>query len=183
MDAKQAGDLVYVAGLTHAELGGSLYYRYLGSVTRGRRFVGNKPPRLRPVEHRALYERVAAAIRRGWIRSATAPVLGGIGLSLARVALGGRLGLEIDIDAIPRNGPLTPNEALFAESNGRFVFTVPPTARGQIEQAFADLPVACAGRVTDEEALIVRGNDGERLMDIDAAALERAWKTPFGEMR
>ena len=181
-EAKQEGDLVYVAGLTHAELGGSLYYRYLGATTRGRPFAGNKPPRLRPREHLALYEHVAAAIRRGWIRSATAPVLGGIGLSLARVALGGRLGLDVDVGAAPHDGKLTVNEALFSESNGRFVLTVPPTARTQLEQAFADLPVACVGRVTTDKRLVVRGENGERLVDLDLADLERAWKTPFGEM-
>ncbi len=180
-DVKAEGDLVYVAGTTSGEMGGSAFYRELGERTRGAPYVGERAPGLDAPGTKRLCERIAAAIRRGWIRSAHAPTLGGLAVAFARIAMGGGLGIEVDLEPIPRREPLRTHELLFAESNGRFVLTIPPPVRNAFEQAFADLPLACVGRVTETPRILLRDPEGTAIVDLDVEEIRHQWKSALGD--
>ncbi len=150
LDVKRYGDLVYVLGTTCRELGGSEFFAMLGAV-------GNDVPKVDADAAKALYERVARATDRGLCHSLHTPALGGLGAALARKAMGGRLGIEVDLTGVPTAAAdMTPAEILFSESNARFVATVPENRRREFEELLEGVPIACIGRVTLDPVLVVR---------------------------
>ena len=68
-----------------------------------------------------LYRAFSKALETGIVRSAATPAKGGLAAALARAALAGGLGAEVDIDQVPAEPGLATDDLLFAESNGRFV--------------------------------------------------------------
>ena len=92
LDAKIAGDLVYVIGETHEELGGSEYFAHLGGI-------GNTVPALDAATVQDRYHRLTEAISRELVASAYPVGHGGLGTALAKVAIAGRLGMDITIPA------------------------------------------------------------------------------------
>ena len=69
----------------------------------------------------ARYHRLTEAISRELVASAYPVGHGGLGTALAKVAIAGRLGMDITIPGVMR-----PDYYLFSESLGRFVVTVAP---------------------------------------------------------
>ncbi len=144
-DAKKAGDLVYVIGITRPELGGSEYFAMLDAT-------GNNVPKVDADAAITTYHAVSAATEAELIASLTTPALGGLGVAFARTAMAGRLGLEIDLAAIPAEN-CSDLEKLFSESNSRFVATVAPEKREAFEAALAGVTCAKVGRVIAEPEL------------------------------
>ncbi|MFA4945260.1 MAG: AIR synthase-related protein [Lentisphaeria bacterium] len=149
LDAKRYGDLVYVLGLTRNELGGSEFYNQLGAT-------GNQVPKVEPVLALELYRRVATLTNAELCHSLHTPVFGGLAVAFAKVAMGGDLGLEVDLKQIPVQGGLGVVERLFSESNSRFVATVAPANRERFEALLAGVPFACVGEVTLQRQLLFR---------------------------
>ena len=85
-EAKFEGDLVYVIGETKEELGGSEYYRMIGD------YVGNNVPKVNAEKALGSYKKVEQAISNELIASCHSVGLGGLGVALAEVSLGGKLG-------------------------------------------------------------------------------------------
>jgi phosphoribosylformylglycinamidine synthase len=175
MDSKMAGDLVYVIGLTRNELGGSEYYDHLG-------YVGLNVPRVRSGESVALYPAISAAIAKGLVASVHGVYRGGLGVHLSMVAMGGGLGMHVDLRKVPAEAVGRNDTMLFSESAGRFIVTVDPRCKGEFEAGFSALPCACIGTVTAEPLLKVGGLQGEAAASISISDLKAAWKKPFGHL-
>jgi phosphoribosylformylglycinamidine synthase len=175
MDSKMAGDLVYVIGLTRNELGGSEYYDHLG-------YVGLNVPRVRSGESVALYPAISAAIAKGLVASVHGVYRGGLGVHLSMVAMGGGLGMHVDLRKVPAEAVGRNDTMLFSESAGRFIVTVDPRRKGEFEAGFSALPCACIGTVTAEPLLKVGGLQGEAAASISVSDLKAAWKKPFGHL-
>jgi hypothetical protein len=79
----------------------------------------------------------------------TASTVGGLAVHLALVAMGGELGLEVDLAKVPSAGIDRDDTLLFSESAGRFVVTVAPDNQDAFEAAFAGQPIANVGRVAE----------------------------------
>ncbi len=149
-DVKQVGDLVYVLGVTRPELGGGEYFNMLG-------FTGNRVPQVDAEVALKLYHAVAAATNRRLVNSLITPSLGGLGVALAKSAICGRLGMDIDPAAIPNDGCRGLPELLFSESHSRFVATVSPAKRQEFEAELAGTVFSCVGRVTGDGVLRFNG--------------------------
>jgi phosphoribosylformylglycinamidine synthase len=173
MDAKRAGDLLYVLGRTYPELGGSEWYALHGSI-------GNQVPRVRPDAAKALYEALHRAMMAGLVASCHDCSDGGLGVALAETAFAGDLGLEVNLRAVPAEGVARNDELLFAESQSRFVVTVRPAHREAFEAALAGSACAQIGQVIPEGVLRVDGIGGKRIIEADCAALKAAWQKPLG---
>jgi phosphoribosylformylglycinamidine synthase len=164
MDAKFEGDLVYIIGKTFKELGGSEYFAYLGGT-------GNTVPNLDAKKAKQCYKRLTDTISRELLASAFPVSHGGLSTALAKVAIAGRIGMEI---AIPGN--LRPDYYLFSESLSRFVVTVAPENKEAFE------------RIMSPDALLVGRTGGTALritaqktvVDLPVDELEAAYKAPFG---
>ena len=178
LDLKSPGDVVFVLGTTRDETGGSEYFRWLGerdgrtaALGEPAPYVGNKVPRLSASETLPLYRALAEAMRRGLVRSAATPAKGGLALAIARAAMAGELGVDLEIDP----GSLPDDVALFSESNGRFVVTTSTADAAALEKVFAGLACRRVGSVS--EARKVRVRCGPRLvLDVGLDEMKSAYK-------
>jgi phosphoribosylformylglycinamidine synthase len=182
LDAKLEGDVVFLLGLTRDETGGSEYFRLRGERDGAAHasggpapYVGNRVPGVDAAETLPLYRALEAAIRRRLVRSAATPAKGGLALALARCAMAGELGLELDLDLAPDLAALPPDVALFSESNGRFVVTVAPREAAAFSELFAGLPCRRVGVVTSVARLRLT-LAGKPRVDLRIAAMKAAYK-------
>jgi len=175
MDTKLPGDLVYVLGVTRNELGGSEYYERFG-------YVGLNVPRVQPEEFMNLYRALSRAIDKELVASAHGIYRGGLGVHLALAAMGGSLGMQVDLDLVPVEQVDRNDVILFSESAGRFIVTVDPQNKASFEKNFQDLDWACIGTVTAETDVVIKGIDGSTLIDVAVNDLKDAWKKPFGDL-
>jgi phosphoribosylformylglycinamidine synthase II len=175
VDPKSPGDLLYLLGHTRRELGASEFYRYYGEKTRGRAFVGREAPGFDGPAARALYGKLHQAMLRGLVRSCHTPALGGLGAALARKALAGGWGLEVDLAAVPGD-PGDEVGALYSESNSRFLVTVASADAPAFEQALSGSACARIGRVSSGSRLVLHGRDGRLLARENLQVLRRRWK-------
>jgi phosphoribosylformylglycinamidine synthase len=163
LDAKIAGDLVYIIGETTGELGGSEYFAHLG-------YVGNTVPGLDAMTARERYRRLTDAISHELIASACPVSHGGLGIALAKVAIAGRLGMDLTLPAGMR-----PDYYLFSESPGRFVVTVDPDNKRAFERIVGPDAILL-GRVGGSA---LRITSQKLLLDVPLDELEAAYKAPF----
>ena len=169
MDVKNAGDIVYVLGETKDELGGSEYLALRGDAT------GGKVPTVDPAANKALYARLADAIANGLVASCHDCSDGGLAVALAESAFAGGLGMELDLAPL---APLDNVAALFSESQGRFVVTVPSARAAAFEAALSGSPVTRLGEVTTDPQFTVRLIGGQAIT-LSLAELKEAWQAPL----
>jgi phosphoribosylformylglycinamidine synthase subunit PurSL len=177
LDFKRAGDVVYLLGATRDETGGSEYLRWRGERA-GRRaelgqpapFVGRRVPRLDPAETLPLYRALAQAANAGLVRSMAAPAIGGLALAVARSALAGDLGVELELDQAPDLAALPADVALFSESNGRFVVSVAAEHAASFEQALAGRACRRVGVVRAAPRVTLR-HGGRAVADVELSSL------------
>ena len=172
---KAPGDIVLALGLTRAELGASEWHRLLAEEAGRPADIGGQVPTVRIPEALALYPRLAAAIARGWVRSSHTPTLGGLAVALARAALAGELGAEIQLRDLPIDGALSDDARLFSESHSRFLITCTPAHLDDLLRHFHGQPIARIGVVNDTQRLVIRGQRDRRLVDTPLRALRRTY--------
>lgn len=174
LDFKKAGDLVYVLGDTYKELGGGEFYRLL-DVT------GNQVPKVRHETALALYDAVSQTTKAELCRSLHTPVFGGLGIGFAKASIGGRIGVDVDVNLIPKKEGMSHIEALFSESNSRFIATVAPEKAAEFEAMLAGHTFAKVGVVTDNGKIVFR--DGATVLSevaVDDAV--KAYKTTLANI-
>jgi len=173
MDCKQAGDLMYIVGVTRNELGGSHYYSIHG-------YVGNRVPRVNPGEAKRLMDAIAAATEGGLVKACHDCSEGGIGVAAAEMAFAGNLGIRVDLGQVPLGEPMSRDDfVLFSESNTRFLVEVAPEDKARFEDAMNGVDVAVIGRVTREPHLEVSGLSGGRVIWASLTDLKEAWQRPL----
>jgi len=175
MDSKVSGDWIYVLGTTRNELGGSEYYAHLGEV-------GLNVPRVRPDAFWQTYLALSRAIAEGMVASAHGIYRGGLGVHLAMVAMGGNLGMQVELDRVPQDDLDRDDQVMFSESAGRFIVTVDPKNRGSFEKLFKSTACACIGTVTATPQLEIKGLNQETIVSVTIQDLKSAWKMPFGNL-
>ncbi len=170
MDLKEAGDFVYIVGETRAELGGSLYHRLHGALGEG---VPAPVPQAWETM-RALHQ----AVRHGYVQAMHDLSEGGLGVAAAEMTIAGRMGLELNLAAMPRSAEVdTESIALFAESSARFLVEVSPESARAFEAVLASCPNARIGTVTSHGILHMRGLEGDTLVECSIDILRKAWQS------
>ncbi|MBP7275259.1 MAG: phosphoribosylformylglycinamidine synthase [Kiritimatiellae bacterium] len=182
MDVKRASDAVYVLGLTRDERGASEYHRWLAHEQGRAEAFGGQAPALDTASALALYRAMNRATDAGLLRSSHTPTLGGLAVAFALTALGGQLGIEADLSALPCEEPLAPDARLFSESNARFIVTCAPERTAELESCFAGLPCARVGTVTTESRLRLTDAGGRTLIDQPLAVLRRAFRQTLANL-
>jgi len=175
MDVKSSGDLVVVLGVTYPELGGSEYFSLFNRS-------GNIPPRVRGPRARKTFLCLEKAIKKGIIRSCHDISDGGIACCLAESAFAGGLGIEIDLSLIPQKDIYRDDFLLFSESQSRFIVTIREEDRSTFEKIFRGVPYGIAGKVRDDEKFVVRGLNGDYIIDAEIGLLKEAWQAPFKKL-
>ncbi len=173
MDVKMPGDLVYILGVTGDELGAGEYYQMMN-------WIGLNVPMVDAERVIPLYSALYRAIQEGLVSSCHAVGRGGLGVHLALSAMGGNLGMDIDLRAAPVMEGLSSTRLLYSESAGRFVVTIDPKMREPFEDVMDGMEHGLAGRVTGTGMLQVSGMDGRTIIREGIGDLKDAWKEPFG---
>jgi phosphoribosylformylglycinamidine synthase len=173
MDVKRPGDVVVIVGLTRNELGGS---EYLGLINK----TGGIIPKVDLALSKPVLTAVASLTAAGLVSAAHDCSEGGLGVSLAEMAFSGGFGMEIDANAIPREGVTTLDRALFSESQSRIVVTVPKSALHEVHQLLSGVPHAVIGTVVAAPILSIVGLGGKVATDL--ALLKESWQAPLSVM-
>jgi phosphoribosylformylglycinamidine synthase len=172
MEAKFAGDAVYLVGPTRNELGGSEFYDRLGHI-------GLNAPRVDLDEVKAAYLFVETGIRRRLFSSIHGVYRGGLGVHLALVALAGRLGMSLNLDAVPGAEALSVEQILYSESAGRFIVTVNPEIEEDLLGLMNGVEARWIGVVTDDGRFRLNARHAE-IANLSVEDMVRAWRARFG---
>ena len=110
--------------------------------------------------------------------SATASVsLGGLGTTLIKMAIGGQLGMEVDLREVPQTGVERDDYMLFSESQSRFVVTVDSAKQAEFEAAMSDAKLV--GKVREDQKVLVTGLGGDIILDDMVTELAKSYKKTF----
>ena len=172
MDFKIPGDLIYILGETHNELGGSEYYDLLG-------YVGLNCPCPRGTIEKKHYRALQQALQGGLVAAAHGVYRGGLGPHLALMALAGDLGLEVDLARVPVSSSLSPARILFSESCGRVILCVDPKNKKSFEKVMAGCRLNYVGRVHRDQTFYIK--DGKQaLIKTRLKPLREAFHQTYG---
>ena len=182
MYAKEEGNLIYVAGFTRDELGGSHYYDLMGSI-------GNNVPRVDASGAKRLFDRLSQAVSLRLISSMHDCCEGGIAVAAAEMAFSGGLGMELFLSEVPykksqshkvtRSQGLRNDFILFSESNSRFIVEVQKKKQKAFEEVLKGLPLGLIGCVCAGGDFKVYGLDGKICIKANVGELKECWQKPL----
>ena len=169
-DFKDAGDIVYLLGETHQELGASELAFML--CERGEGGIGNAVPQVDTTRNLALYRALTGAMDAGLVRSAHDCSDGGLAAAIAECCFGCDGAGNFDLSGI---GEVDDWAALFGESQGRIVVTTTPENAAAFEAAMADHAHLRIGEVGTARTLKF-SRDGNTILEANLGKLLDAWK-------
>jgi phosphoribosylformylglycinamidine synthase subunit PurL len=164
VDLKEAGNPLYLVGVSRPELGGSLWARRHG--IRGQPIPPTAPARLRRTG-----EALLSAGATGALRAVHDVSDGGLALTLIEMAFGGGLGFSVDLAATGLPGP---GLAAVAEGASRWVVEVDRSKVDVFERRMRGEPVSTLGAVTAADAMFHWGEHAEAHLDL--TELYSAWR-------
>jgi len=171
LDVKISGDLVYVLGTTKNELGASEYFAM-------RNTIGNSVPKVDVKNALELYRQFFQAVQNELFASAITVNLGGLGIAFAKMAIAGKLGMEVDLRGVKQEGIERDDGLLFSESQSRFVVTIDPKNQEAFEKHFGDFS-SLVGKITDSPTFAIAGMSGNTIVKTDVNALHEAYHSTF----
>ena len=167
-DFKREGNLIYLLGGTWREMAGSEAASELGLA--GGRVphvdVGTALPRYRAI-HGLMGQRAVAACHDCSD--------GGLAVALAEMCIGGRLGAEIDLDAVPTLEGMSRTELLYSESASRLVVSVKPDMAPLLDMLGKWQVCRRIGTVSGTGRLTMRSGNSI-VLDEDVESLATAFK-------
>ncbi|MDR0828296.1 MAG: phosphoribosylformylglycinamidine synthase [Desulfovibrio sp.] len=138
-DFKKAGDAIYILGLSRPEFAGSEAAAEL-------RLAGGVPPQVDAATARARYQLIHAAMRKRLVSACHDLSDGGLGVALAEMCIGGRIGACVDLDKVPhtaftgeRDDDIS-TSLLYSESASRLLLTVPKNNTDEFETMLGQSP-------------------------------------------
>ncbi|MCP4259263.1 MAG: hypothetical protein GY774_17400 [Planctomycetes bacterium] len=173
MDAKRASNLLFIVGETKNELGGSHYYKINGHI-------GANVPTLELETAPKIAKKISDAIEQELVVSCHDCSEGGLAVALAEMAFAGGLGIEADLRGLPKTKDCTrTNAQLFSESNSRYIVEIEPDKYDAFAKLMLNLPFGQIGKVTDEQKLMIKTEDGKIIIESDIDSLKQAWQKTF----
>ncbi len=173
MDAKKAGNLLFVVGLTKNELGGSHYYKTHSQL-------GANVPTVDVKKSAATARQISRAISEGLVVSCHDCSEGGLAVALAEMAFAGGLGIEADLRGLPKSDDCVRTDSqIFSESNSRYIVEVAPQKYAEFSKLMLNLPFGQVGKVTGDSRLAIKNQDQNSVIDIDLDTLKSAWQKPL----
>ncbi len=171
IDFKMEGDLIYVLGETFDEAGGSEYFKSLGAL-------GNTTPKVDTTKNLKLYKAYAKALKQGLIVSGIGINIGGLGVALAKSALAGDVGVDINLKDLP--GKVSREDlALYSQSQGRILVSINPKNKSKFEQTLKGNALSEIGKVTKGGQIKIKGLKGNLIVDTKVDEALRNYKRRF----
>ncbi|HEX3598665.1 MAG TPA: AIR synthase-related protein, partial [Lacipirellulaceae bacterium] len=174
MDFKRAGNLIYLVGATHNELGGS-HYAIVNDQP------GGQVPKVDTERARNTFVAIHQAITSGLVKSCHDLSEGGLAVAAAEMAFAGGLGAEISLELMPGIKDVPTIALLFGESNSRFLCEVAPQNDKAFEACLTGCPRASIGVVRDDAQLRIAFETARPgcLVDLPIDQLKEAWQAPL----
>ncbi len=171
MDAKAPGNLLLIVGQTTGQLGGS-HYTQLGGHAPDKRI-----PRLSLKQGPANAHAVASLIEQGLVRSAHDCSEGGLLVAAAEMAFAGRIGLDLDLGALPADAPIDTPAACFAETPSRYLLEIAPDKLDAVIRTLrkSEIPFGQVGAFTTHNQLTLRTPRDGRILETNLDDLRNAW--------
>jgi len=169
-DFKEKGDIIYLLGETHQELGASELSFMLSGETGGG--IGNDVPQIDTTRNLSLYRALTSAMEAELVRSAHDCSDGGLATAIAECCFGCNGGTTINLDGI---GDVDNWAALFGESLGRIVVTISPENTDKFDTIMANHCIVKLGQVDNKANLKFKRN-GAEVLTAKLADLRDSWK-------
>jgi len=173
MDLKEAGNLLFLVGLTKNEMGGS-HYNLVNDLETG------LPPQVDLKLAPRIFHLVHSAIEGGLVRSCHDLSEGGLAVAVAEMCLAGGKGAFID-GALLDFFDVEEEVRLFSESNTRFVLEVSKDHEQSLTSLFDGIG-SCEriGYVMEYPMLQISSPEHEGLaIAVSIADLKEAWQRPL----
>ncbi len=173
MDLKEAGNYLFLVGLTKNELGGSHYYGLHDCV-------GANVPKVDLSTAPAVHRAVAGAIGEGLVASCHDLSEGGLAVAAAEMAFAGGLGAKLNLAGVPlAAGVVRADEILFSESQSRYLLEVKPENYSPFLSSVLACHVGHVGLVTAQPTLTVLDSQKNTLIEESIEALKESWQRTF----
>ncbi|RLE50771.1 MAG: phosphoribosylformylglycinamidine synthase subunit PurL, partial [Candidatus Methanomethylicota archaeon] len=171
VNLKQAGNPLYVLGVTKRELGGSEYLRILKAS-------GGRAPKVNVKEAKRLYDHLITAIDLGFVAACHDVSDGGLGIALAEMCLASDYGAKVHLTKVLREDDVDRDDILlFSETNSRLVVEVKKDKAFEFEKLMEGVAFSKVGEVSDEARLTIYGLNGDVLTKLDVDSLWDAWSS------
>ena len=125
-----------------------------------------------------LYKKFYQCIQNDLLASSLSVGRGGLGVALAKTAMGGMLGIDVSLKnlkgSVKRN-----DDALFSESQGRIIVSINPHNKKIFEKIMQHVSLTLLGTVTDDGMFIIRDHDNAMLVKTDVEKLLISYKSTF----
>ncbi len=174
MDAKASGSILLQVGATTGAMGGSHYNMLSGTS-------GDDLPQVDLARAPHQLATVAKLIADQHVRSAHDCSEGGLLVAAAEMAFAGRLGLELNLAGVPRDGAMDDTALCFAETPSRILLEVAPNHFHDVAKALteAGVPFGQIGTFNDGGRLTAQSESAGQLVDESLDDLRQAWLTPL----
>lgn len=174
IDFKNHGDIIYIAGITKEELGGSEFAKLLN-------LKSGIVPKVDAQLNKKIYKAVYDAIQRGLINSAHDCSDGGFAVAIAEMAFSGGLGCTIDLEKLPATPNINYIDLLFSESAGRIIFTTKEKYENDIQNIFKGLPFSKIGYVNDSNNLTLTYKS-KKIIEENILILKECWQKTLRDL-
>jgi len=174
IDFKNHGDIIYIAGITKEELGGSEFAKLLN-------LKSGIVPKVDAQLNKKIYKAVYDAIQRGLINSAHDCSDGGFAVAIAEMAFSGGLGCIIDLEKLPATPDINYIDLLFSESAGRIIFTTNEKYENDIQNIFKGLPFSKIGYVNDSNNLTLTYKS-KKIIEENILILKECWQKTLRDL-
>lgn len=153
LDAKFPGELIYVLGKTFEETRAGV-------------------PKVDALKNKLVYEKYSSAVNKELVSAGISVTRGGLGVALAKMAMGGKLGMEVSVKNLPP-------DSLFSQSQGRILCTVSKEKKGGFEKAMTGSSFWLLGKTKNDEKFIVSGQNNKVIINSKVRNLLQAYHDTF----
>jgi phosphoribosylformylglycinamidine synthase len=171
LDSKFPGDLIYILGETNDEMGGSEYFA-LNNLQKG------VVPFADTTKNKKLYQSYYSAAQKNLIASGISIQRGGLGIALAKTAIGGMHGIDISLKNLP-GSTMREDFALYSESQGRFIVTVDPKHKKEFEAEMKGNIISEIGKITSNQTIKIAGKNVNTIVNIDLNKATEHYRKTF----
>jgi phosphoribosylformylglycinamidine synthase len=175
-DFKQVGDMIYLVGETHQELGASELAFMLRDESNGESGIGGRVPQIDTSRNLSLYHSLTKAMSNELVSSAHDCSDAGLAAAVAECCFGCDSGADLDIsDIFHADINLNDWGALFGESLGRILVSVKPENSEIFEASMEGHECNYLGKVNSGDNITI-SNQGIPILIASMSELRDSWK-------
>lgn len=158
LDAKVAGDVLYLLGTTDNELQGS---EYLCMVSNDADVAYDaQVPKTHAEMNKKVYKALEQSIKKQLIASSISVSRGGLAVALCKKLMAGDLGARVFLNTI-KGTAKSDAEKLFSESQGRILVSVAKKNVAAFEKIVRRIPCVRIGEITQKKVIVLKGESSD----------------------